>query len=245
MSKKILPLIGMALLSASAAQGAVLYENPYDPQGIVGNNGLGPSNGLNWQTATLIDLSNTSTIGAVSFTVEDLRAYPESLYSWSIYTDVNGMPSGAPTGIISGITGTEIYAPIVSGQAVVSNPQEGQSIYSWRTLVPGSGPNGDYSTNVVTIKTGQITLSAGDYFFALAALGPETSSEGWAPGKYDTGNVYSANGSFGGSPAPAGGAAITVFGTSAPEIDPASAASGLTLLLGTVAVVRGRRKLKS
>ena len=131
MSKKILPLIGMALLSASAAQGAVLYENPYDPQGIVGNNGLGPSNGLNWQTATLIDLSNTSTIGAVSFTVEDLRAYPESLYSWSIYTDVNGMPSGAPTGIISGITGTEIYAPIVSGQAVVSNPQED------RVFIPG------------------------------------------------------------------------------------------------------------
>ena len=33
--------------------------------------------------------------------------------------------------------------------------------------------------------------------------------------------------------------------TQAPEIDPASAASGLTLLLGSVAVLRGRRKLES
>jgi hypothetical protein len=32
--------------------------------------------------------------------------------------------------------------------------------------------------------------------------------------------------------------------TQAPEIDPASAASGLTLLLGAVAVLRGRRKLE-
>ena len=31
--------------------------------------------------------------------------------------------------------------------------------------------------------------------------------------------------------------------TRAPEIDPASAATGLTLLLGGVAVLRGRRKL--
>jgi hypothetical protein len=33
--------------------------------------------------------------------------------------------------------------------------------------------------------------------------------------------------------------------TTAPEIDPASAASGLTLLLGGIAVLRGRRKLES
>jgi hypothetical protein len=31
----------------------------------------------------------------------------------------------------------------------------------------------------------------------------------------------------------------------APEIDPASAASGLTLLLGVLAVLRGRRKMQS
>jgi hypothetical protein len=31
----------------------------------------------------------------------------------------------------------------------------------------------------------------------------------------------------------------------APEIDPASAASGLTLLFGGLAVMRGRRKLES
>jgi hypothetical protein len=240
MSKKILPLtIGMVLLSGSvAAQDSVLFENPYDPQGIVGNNGLGPSNGLTWQTATLIDFSNTSTIQAVSVTVGDLRGYPESLYSWSIYTDVNGMPSGGP-GPISGITGTEIYSPIVSGQAVMSSPQEGQSMFSWSTLVPGSGLDDEGSINVVTINTGPVTLGAGDYFFALAALGPGNSSEGWEPGKYDTGNLYSYNGAFEGPPS--GGSAITVYGTSAPEIDPSSAAGGITLLFGGLMVLRGRR----
>lgn len=37
---------------------------------------------------------------------------------------------------------------------------------------------------------------------------------------------------------------VAVATTSAPEIDPASAISGLTLLLGGLAVVRGRRVKK-
>ncbi len=233
MSKKILPLIGMALISG-AAQGAVLFNNPYDPQGI-GGGGLSPDGPAG--SATVIDLSNTSTIQAFSITVDDLRAYPESVYLWSIYTDVNGMPGGA-LGPISGISGEPLVLPIASGQAGIA-PGEGinSTVFSWKTLVPAV--NNSNSINEVTIKTGPITLGAGDYFINLITEGNSTSAESWASGAKNTGDVNSFAGVF--QPSNAGGDAITVFGTSAPEIDPSSAIGGLTLLFGGFAVLRGRR----
>jgi hypothetical protein len=236
MSKKILPLIGLVLLSGSVAAQVVLYENPYDPQGI-GGGGLSPD--PNYASATAITLTNLSTIQAFSFTVEDLRAQPESVYTWSVYTDVNGMPSGPP-GPISGPTGAPTYLPIVSGQAGINSFQNAPTVFSWYTVVPAI--NNLNSINEVTIDTGPITLGAGNYFLALSSEGPETSAESWLSGAYNTGDVSSFAGAF--TPANAGGDAIIVVGTSVPEIDPSSAVGGLTLLLGGLMVLRGRRAVK-
>ena len=234
MSKKILPLIGIVLLSASAVQGAVLFDNPYYPQGT-GGGSLEPD--VPAQSATAIILANTSTIQAFSITVQEVFTEPESVYTWSIYKDVNGMPSGAP-GPISGVSGAPTYLPIVSGQAAMNDPSPGQSVFSWTNLVPGTNQYGWNAINEVTIKTGPVTLAAGDYFLALSTQGSEVGGEGWLSGAYNTGDVYSWVGAF--VPVSAGGDAITVYGTSAPEIDPSSAIGGLTLLFGGLAVLYGR-----
>jgi hypothetical protein len=68
-----------------------------------------------------------------------------------------------------------------------------------------------------------------------------------------SGDTYSGWGSYGSCNNPQGcygglqesNTTPGVWTTQAPEIDPASAASGLTLLLGGLAVLRGRRKLES
>jgi hypothetical protein len=229
MNKKFLPLtIVLVLLSAPVVAQQVLFSNPYDPNGIGGNT-LGPD--PRYGSATVITLTNPSTIFSVSFTVDDLRANPEGTYFWSIYSDVNGMPLGGP-GPISPPTGLEVYAPLASGQDGV-----GSSTYSWYPIVPPV--NNLNSINEVTISTGPVTLGPGNYFFAMSSVGLEDSSEGWASGAYNTGNVGSFLGAF--NTTSPGGNAITVFGTSAPEINPASAIGALTLLLGSLAVLRGRR----
>jgi hypothetical protein len=229
MSKTFLPLtIVLVLLSAPVVAQQVLFQNPYDPNGI-GGGGLGPD--ANGQSATVITLENSSTIYSVSFTVQDVRAQPEGFYFWSVYSDVNGMPSGVP-GPISGPTGLPTYMPIVSGQTEES---------SWYPIVPPV--NNLNSTNEVTINTGPVTLGAGNYFFALTSSGPENSAESWLSGAYNTGNASSFAGGWNASSP--GGNAIIVVGTSAPEINSSSAIGALTLLFGGLMVLRGRRPAKA
>jgi hypothetical protein len=141
------------------------------------------------------------------------------------------MPSGAP-GPISGPTGLPTYIPIVSGQAGFSTAN-----YSFYPLVPPV--NFLNSINEVTIQTGPVTLGPGNYFFAMSASGLEDSAERWESGAYNTGNASSfVGGWYVSSP---GGNSIIVVGTSAPEINSSSAIGALTLLLGSLVVLRGRR----
>lgn len=230
MSKKILPLMGMALLSASAVQGAVLFENPYDPQGT---SGVVISN-FNFVTsgATTFTLSGNSTIQALSFTVLDSpSSNPLASYGWSIYADVNGMPGGAP-GPISPPTGAPTYLPLDSGQVLLNS-----SDASWRNLVPYSGL---YAINEVTLKTGPIDLGAGTYFLALSGAERGVGNEVWESGKYNTGNTSSFFGVF--TPVSAGGDALAIYGKAlAPEIDASMATTVLTFLLGGLLVLRGHR----
>jgi hypothetical protein len=237
MNKKILPLIGMVLLSGPlAAEGAVLFQNPYDP---TGTGGVGISYSFAFQGATTFTLKSASTVEAVSVTVDDVFGHPMGSYNWSIYTDVNGMPGGAP-GPISLPTGAPTYLPIVSGTAA-SIAEPGDSIYSWRTLVLGDSPSGD-AINEVTIQTGPIALGPGTYFLALSGQ-VGVGAEEWLSGAYNTGNVSAFVGAF--TPLTARGDALTVYGRkSAPEIDPSSAVGGITLLFGGLMVLRGRRPVR-
>ena len=213
----------MTLLSG-AAHGTILFENPY-----YDGPGLGPGGGAMIQgcnpcsAATPIFLSNASTIQAVSFTVQDLFAAPENAYTWSIYKDVNGIPSGTP---------------LDSGQSAINASQGVANIYSYVQLAPPI--NGSNAIDEVTIKTGPVTLGAGNYFFAITASGLGDTPETWMSGTLnDAGTpAYTPPISVAISDA------ITVYGTSAPEIDPSSAMSGLTLLFGGLAVLRGRRPVK-
>ena len=233
MSRKFLPLIVLVLLSGSATAQQVLFENPYDP---TGSGGVGISYSTAYSGATTFTLGSDSTVRAVSFTVGDVFSSPMGSYNWSIYSDVNGMPGGAP-GPISGPTGAPTYLPIVSGQAGLST-----STFSWYPIVPPVPNQSISSINEVTIDLGQIDLSAGTYFLSLSGI-EGVGAEGWLSGAYNTGNVSSFVGAF--TPVSARGDALIVFGSkstvSAPEIAPSSAIGALTLLLGSLMVLRGRR----
>lgn len=230
--RKFLPLIVLVLLSGSATAQQVLFENPYDP---TGTGGVGISYSDAYSGATTFTLSSNSTVRAVSITVADVFGNPMGRYNWAIYSDVNGMPGGAP-GPISMPTDSPTYLPIVSGTAEMS---------SWYNVAPGTTPFNFGATNEVTIDLGPIDLNAGTYFLSLGGqIG--AGGEGWLSGAYNTGNVSSFVGAF--TPVSAGGDALIVFGSkstvSAPEIAPSSAIGALTLLLGSLVVMRGRRPMK-
>jgi hypothetical protein len=236
--RKFLPLIVLVLLSGSATAQQVLFENPYDPQGT---GGVGISYSFANSGATTFTLNANSTIQAVSVIVQDLFGGPMSTYNWSIYADVNGMPGGAP-GPISGPTGAPTYLPIVSGTATnIAEP--GDSVYSWLNIVPGIAPFNEDAINEVTIDTGPIDLAAGTYFLSLSGQ-VGVGTEGWLSGISNTGTASSFVGAF--TPVSTGGEALTVIGKkiTAPEIAPSSAIGALTLLLGSLVVLRGRRPMK-
>lgn len=227
--RKFLPLIVLVLLSGSAAAQQVLFENPYDP---TGSGGVFISYSDAYTGATTFTLGAASTVRAVSITVQDIFGSPMGFYNWAIYSDVNGMPGGAP-GPISMPTDSPTYLPIVSGATEMS---------SWYEVAPGINQNNSGAINEVTIDFGPIDLNAGTYFLSLGGqIG--AGGEGWLSGAYNTGNVSSFVGAF--TPVSAGGDALIVLGStsrvSAPEIAPSSAIGAVTLLLGSLVVLRGRR----
>jgi hypothetical protein len=103
------------------------------------------------------------------------------------------------------------------------------AIDGWSILLDGSVPGpGGYELSATSVDRGGVggdsaTLSAACTAFFNS--GPPQSFGCASSGRNTTPGVWT-------SPA-----------TQAPEIDPASAASGLTLLLGGVAVLRGRRRI--
>jgi hypothetical protein len=238
MSKEILPLIGMALLSGSVAAEQVLYSNPYnDPPGQ--NAGCFFSSGCQipgtQAEAQLFTLGSAATVETVSFTAIDPRINPQNFYDWAIYADKGGLPSGPPG---PPLAGNATVMPLVSGQ-VFAPGNGGSNIFS-AVNMGGSAPS---LIDVYTFSLGSVNLAAGNYFLSLDGFGSETSYQSWAQGLNNTGAVSSEYGVWspgvgGGSP---GGLAMTISGVSAPEIDPSSALAGLTLLFGGLAVLRGRR----
>jgi len=227
MNRKFLPLILLVLLSGSAAAQQVLFENPWDPQGT---GGLALGSGFGNQSATTFTLGSDSTVQTVSIIVEDL--FSRTLeYNWSVYSDVNGLPGGVP-GPISGPTGLQSYVPLFSGEG---------TNFSALNIVPPD-QFGFNAINEISIDIGPIDLSAGTYFLALS--GQEgTGVDGWLPGISNTGSATAVVGGW--TPAGAGGEALTVIGkVAAPEISSSSAIGALTLLLGSLMVLRGRRSTR-
>jgi len=237
MTKRILPLIGLMLLSGSLAAQETLYSNPYDSAGASGSCFF--SSGCQIPgtraEAQLFTLSNAATLQSVSFTAIDPVISPQNLYEWAIYADKDGLPTG-PAGPLLG--GNVTVVPLASGD--VFKPGSGQSDTYSVVNIGGSDPN---LVDVYTFSLGSVNLGAGNYFLALEGFGPETSFQGWAQGLNNTGAVSSEYGvwSPGVGGGPPGGLAMTIKGMSAPEIDPSSVMGGLTLLFGGLTVLRGRR----
>jgi hypothetical protein len=235
MNTKILALLGTVLMSGSVAAQQTLYSNPYNPTGF---NDCAFSSGCQTpgsiSNAQLFTLGSAATVQSVSFTAIDPRVNPENSYEWAIYTDSGGLPAGPPG---PPVAGNPTVTPLVSGQAF--RPGSGESnVYSELNI----GGSADGLVDVYTISIGSVTLGPGNYFLALEGFGAETSFQGWAQGLNDTGAASSSFGVWSpGSTGGIGGLAMTVRGTSAPEIDPALGIGGLTLLFGGLAVLRGRR----
>ena len=237
MNKEILSLIGLMLLSGSVEAEQTLYSNPYDPAGQNGSCFFSSGCQIPGTQAEgqLFTLSNAATLQSVSFTAIDPAISPQNLYEWAIYADKDGLPTGPPGPLLGG---NVTVVPLASGEA----------------FKPGSGPGDTYSVvnvggsdssliDVYTFGLGSVNLGAGNYFLALEGFGPETSFQSWAQGLNNTGAVSSEYGvwSSGVGGGPPGGLAMTIKGMSAPEIDPSSVMGGLTLLLGSLTVLRGRR----
>jgi hypothetical protein len=241
MNKRILPLIGMVLLSGSAAaQESVLYENPYNP---AGGGDCSFSGACSFpgtvQDAQSFTLSSAATIQAVSIIVSDYGPAPNQTYNWSIYAAAGGLPTGPPATFEN--TGRPTVLPIVLGEAF--GPGSGQpDTYSYLNVIPSPDPSEHLLdwVNEVTIDTNSVTLGPGTYFFAVAGLGPSIRPENWDQGINNTGSAISNYGVWS-TNTQVDGFAMTVIGTKAPEIDPSSAMSALTLLLGGLMVLRGRR----
>jgi hypothetical protein len=237
MSNKVLALIGVTLLSGSASAEQILYSNPYDPAGNSSNCFF--SSGCQipgtQAEAQLFSLSNAATLQTVSFTASDPKISPQNSYEWAIYADKDGLPTG-PAGPLLG--GNVTVVPLASGD--VFRPGSGQSDTYSVVNIGGSDPS---LIDVYTFSLGSVNLGAGNYFLALEGFGPETSYQSWAQGLNNSGAVSSEYGvwSSGVGGGPPGGLAMTIKGMSAPEIDPSSIMGGLTLLLGSLTVLRGRR----
>jgi hypothetical protein len=235
---KISATIVLMLLAASSGAQDVLYENPW--------NLTGPGNcqftdacadNFSGQLAQSFTLTNAATVQAVSFVVSDPFGSP-SRYGWSIFGAANGLPAGPP-GPISLPTDSPTVLPIISSTGEVSLGNGGPGTYTYLNLIPGTGPPTS-RVNEVTINTGPLTLGPGTYFFALRADTSEIDPEGWDAGIFPTG---AASGQFKvwSTDTEEGSLAMTVIGTPAPEINPSSAMSALTLLFAGVMMLRGRR----
>ncbi len=235
MSTKKLALISMALMSGSVAAQQTLYSNPFDP---AGSDDCGFSSGCqapgSISDAQLFTLGSSATVQSVSFTAVDPRANPQNSYEWAIYTDTGGLPGGLPGPPLGG---NATVTPLFFGQAF--RPGSGETnVYSELNI----GGSADGLIDVYTISIGSLSLGPGNYFLALEGFGSETSFQGWAQGRNDTGAASSNYGVWSpGSTGGIGGLAMTVHGTYAPEIDPSLGIGGLTLLFGGLAVLRGRR----
>jgi hypothetical protein len=241
MSNKVLALIGVTLLSGSASAEQILYSNPYDPAG--NSNNCFFSSGCQipgtQAEAQLFSLSNAATLQTVSFTASDPKISPQNSYEWAIYSDKNGLPTGSAGPLLGG---NVTVVPLASGE--IFRPGSWQSDTYSVVNIGGSDPS---LIDVYTFSLGSINLGAGNYFLALEGFGAETSYQNWAQGLNNTGAVSSEYGvwSSGVGGGPPGGLAMTIKGMSAPEIDPSSIMGGLTLLLGSLTVLRGRRAGRS
>jgi hypothetical protein len=235
MNKKILPLIALALLSGPLAA-AVLYENPYDPTSIGGGDcSLTTACGFpgTVKVGQQFTLAQASTVQSVSFTV--FNQFPNSnavnVFNWGVYADANGMPTG-PAGPM--LAGNPTVLPMISGQAW-SPANIGVPTFS---ITPAGGSGNDWAS-LVNFATGPVSLAAGTYFFAMQGLGSSVTWEGWAQGT-SGGGVISNYGVW--TPSGFGSYALSVNGTvRAPEVAPSSAIGALTLLFGSLMVLRGRR----
>jgi hypothetical protein len=235
MRKRIPATIILSLLATSAGAQRVLYENIYNPSG--GNN-CSYSGACSFpgtvQDAQSFNLTAAATVSSISFIVTDPSTVPvESAYNWSIYAAANGLPTGTPGPTLGG---NPTVLPVISGEAFRSNGLG--MTYSYENIAynPANGVDAAY-TNEVTINIGG-ALTPGTYFFAISGLGSSVIPEGWVQGSSSSGAAASNYGLWSALP---DSFAMTVVGTAAPEIDPASAMSVLTMLLGGLTVLRSRR----
>jgi len=182
-------------------------------------------NGLMWANTVGLNLSWSSTgaAGSVQGWVAGLNASDYGGYNdWTLATG-NGSV-GANT--MSNQLGELFYTDCgnsVGTSTVFNKPGKKCTALSALNSVIGS-PSIIFSGSVDS------ALNNGSDFFFWAYQTPSSSQVPWT-------NDTSFNGIVG------LGDALAVREVRAPEIDPVSAASGFTLLLGALAVLRGRRKI--
>jgi hypothetical protein len=288
MSKKILPLIGMALLSGPlAAQELVvtatgIVTNDSDTSNIFGF-GVSPTpsgcasmpGGPCVSTAAgqpvvmtfTLNLSQTpANACANDACFPALRNYDFTNTvpgtGWITTTDSIGgitVPDFAPNGGNVGSSGTSSTNPYGSSLAFAQTWLQGDSAGPYNELdlqstqvVQTTGANGAYAASTETsfLRIDDATLTP---FLSSLSLDQNFS---WSSGLDDGGSIAQisravtlgtcSGGQCAGNQfvnAEANVRLTSVTGTfmAAPEIDPTSAASGLTLLLGGLVILRGRR----
>jgi hypothetical protein len=219
MNRHVLGLLAVAAVVGSSSAHAQLKSVDGGAAAIDGN-------GLMWANTVGINLgwsTSTAYTGTAQAWIAGLNASDYGGYNnWTLATGNGNAPASTMTNQLGELFYTDCGNS--SGNAtVLSNSGKNCTALSALNSVIGT-PSIFFSSSVNTAVSGSDTV-----FWAFKT--PNSSQQGWTND--------SSFGSLSGPPLVGLGDAMAV--RAAPEIDPASAGSGLALLFGTLAVLRGRR----
>jgi hypothetical protein len=192
------------------------------------NNGAAAidNNGLMWANTVGIDLGwSTSSLytGTAQSWVADLNASDYAGYSdWTLATGDGSLHANTMTNQLGELFYTDCGNSVGTSTALNHTGKNCAALSVLSSVI--SAPSIFFSSSVNTAaSTGSETV-----FWAYKT--PDSSQQGWTN---DT--------AFNGGPFPLVGLGDALAVRAAPEIDPASVSSGLVLLFGALAVLRGRR----
>jgi hypothetical protein len=230
MNEKILGLMGFLVLAAlTASAAASAQEMTYDFTGIVTSSGFSSvTTGMTITGTYTFDLTNAYT-ATEDYSYDGIGQLP-----WS-----RGVGGGAADSRFPAPTATVFSSIATAGSTVF--PSYSPSPFGGVSSVASGGGFAYFASDTEYTSSSSFLQSA----FVIIGNGliqPWTNDTGMpilAAGSTGTGSIREYNAGVYGPEVDYSISSIA----RAPEIDPASAASGLTLLLGGVVVLRGRRKV--